>query len=101
MTYRRNFIRLVGATGLVLLLPRMQPADPYDAFLARVERGVHEIVQAQGRGVRKLSIDPPKASPCGRYFTRRVNVRLEPGPSLLDQQAFQFDVVSGSRWDGR
>lgn len=100
---RRNFLAL----GVISVLPfpckllgepTKPSTDEYATFLERVRYKVVTIVRREGRGLRKMYIDPPRAD--GAWYVRTVHVFLEPGPSLMDKLHFQFDEVSGSRWDG-
>jgi hypothetical protein len=99
---RRQFITLFAAGLVATTLPVAVAAAPneWDDFVARVHARVTEIVRREGRGVKKMWIEPPRAG--GVRYTRRVHIELEPGPSLLDRLHFEFVEVSGSRlmWDG-
>ena len=96
---RRQFITLfaVGLAATALPAPLV---DDYGQFLERVRDKVVAIVLAEGRGLRRMWIEPPRAD--GARYTRSVHIELEAGPSLLDKLHFQFDEVSGSRlkWGG-
>ena len=96
---RRQFITLfaVGLAATTLPAPLV---DEYGQFLERVRDKVVAIVRGEGRGLRRMWIEPPRAD--GARDTRRVHIELEAGPSLLDKLHFQFDEVSGSRltWEG-
>jgi hypothetical protein len=97
MFTRRQFITLFAAGLAATKLPAAVVAAPteWDEFIARVHVRTMEIVRREGRGLRRMWIEPPRAD--GVRYTRRVHIELEPGPSLLDKLHFQFDEVSGSR----
>ena len=103
MISRRSLFKNLFALGVVAALPlavNALPAatavpDEYGEFLERLHTKVAAIVQREGRGLRKIWIEPPRAS--GAFYTRRVHIELDAGPSLLDKLHFQFDEVSGSR----
>ena len=98
---RRSFLLGVVVLPLAASLPPSllsAPRDEYDDFLERVRNKVTAIVLREGRGLRKMYIDPPRAD--GAWYVRTVHIFLEPGPSLLDKLHLQFEEVSGSRWDG-
>jgi len=102
MFTRRQFLTLF-ATGLAATrLPAVVAAAPneWDEFIARVRARTMEVVRREGRGLRRMWIEPPRAD--GARYTRRVHIELEAGPSLLNKLHFQFDEVSGSRltWGG-
>jgi hypothetical protein len=98
MFTRRRFITLFAAGLAATTLPVVAAPDEWDAFIARVRARVIEVVRREQRGIKKMWIEPARAD--GARYTRRVHIELEPGPSLLDKLHFQFDEVSGSRWDG-
>ena len=98
---RRRFIFGAVVLPLAASLPPSllsAPRDEYDDFLDRVRHKVAAIVRREGRSLRKMCIYPPR--PDGARYLRTVHIFLEPGPSLLDRLHFEFDEVSGSRWDG-
>jgi len=94
---RRHFITLLAAGLAATTLPAAVVTVPneWDEFIARVHARVIGVVRREGRGVKKMWIEPPRAD--GARYTRRVHIELEPGPSLLDRIYFVFDEVSGSR----
>jgi hypothetical protein len=102
MFTRRQFITLFAAGLAATTLPAAVVAAPtdWDEFIARVRARTMEVVRREGRGLRRMWIEPPRAD--GARYTRRVHIELEAGPSLLDKLHFQFDEVSGSRltWGG-
>ena len=97
MFTRRQFITLFAAGLAATKLPAAVVAAPteWDEFIARVRARTMEVVRREGRGLRRMWIEPPRAD--GARYTRRVHIELEPGPSLLDRLHFEFDEVSGSR----
>jgi hypothetical protein len=99
---RRQFITLLAAGLAATMLPAVVAAAPneWDDFVVRVYARVTEVVRREGRGLRRMWIEPPRAD--GARYTRRVHIELEAGPSLLDRLHFDFEEVSGSRlmWDG-
>ncbi len=83
---RRQFIRLVGvATAGASMLPIVGERDEYQKFLDSVRSHVIEIVRREGRGIHRMWIDPVNEG------TRKVNLRLVAGSSLLDKLYFTWD----------
>lgn len=76
---RRSFCQVLGAAGLVLLLPPAFLKSEPDIDWERVHTKVMQIVKEQGRNVRRMWIEGGK-----------VHVMLAPGPSLLNVQHFEF-----------
>ena len=99
---RRQFITLFAAGLAARTLPAVvvDAQNEWDEFIARVRTRTMEVVRREGRGLRRMWIEPPRAD--GARCTRRVHIELEAGPSLLDKLHFEFDEVSGTRlmWDG-
>jgi len=100
MFTRRQFITLFAVGLAATALPVVPAPDEWDEFIARVRARTMEVVRREGRGLRRIWIEPPRAD--GVRYTRRVHIELEPGPSLLDRLHVEFVEVSGSRlmWNG-
>ena len=97
---RRSLLKNLCALGAVAALPlaastAKPPVDEYGLFLERVRQRIIEIVRREGRGPRKIWIDPPRAD--GSRYVRKIHLVLEPGGSLLDRLHFEFEEPSGSR----
>ena len=101
MISRRHFVAglVAGALATTLPLPAqpVQEPDEWDDFIARVRARVIEITQRENRAPRSMFIEAPRVSEDGTHYTRRVNLQIDAGGSLLDKINFQWNEYYMSR----